>query len=84
MPRVGSTAMVKKMIPIPPSQCISDRQKRMEWGRSSMVGKAVAPVVVNPDIVSKKATLRRSVQWLVRKGTMPKREKMNQVEPTTR
>ena len=74
MPMAGRTARVKKMIPIPPIQWVRLRQKRMEWGRASMSEKAVAPVVVKPDIVSKKATDTRSVCPSMRKGIMPMRE----------
>ena len=73
-PRAGSRARVKKMMPMPPIQCIRLRQKRMEWGRPSMWSRAVAPVVVKPDIDSKKATATRSVTPPVRKGIMPKRQ----------
>ena len=45
--------MVKKTIPKPPIHCMSDRQNRMPWGKTSTSSMIVAPVVVKPDIVSK-------------------------------
>ena len=39
-----------------------------------MLSRAVAPVVVNPDMASKKATATRSVTPPVRKGSMPNRQ----------
>ena len=49
-------------MPIPPSQCVSDRQNRNPLGTASIGGvvappRIVAPVVVNPLIVSKKASV---------------------------
>ena len=49
----GRMAMVKNRIPKPPIHCISDRQKRMPWGRRSTSSMMVAPVVVKPEILSK-------------------------------
>ena len=54
----GSTAMVKNTIPKPPIQWVSVRQNRMPWGKISTSSMIVAPVVVNPDIVSKKASVK--------------------------
>ena len=59
MPTVGRTASVKKTMPMPPNQWVRLRQKRMERGRLSMLVSTVAPVVVKPDMVSKKAAARR-------------------------
>ena len=49
----GRMAMVKKTIPSPPIHWVSERQKRIPWGSSSTLSRMVAPVVVNPDMVSK-------------------------------
>ncbi len=54
-PRKGSTAITSTMIPMPPSQWVRERQKRMPWGSRSMLSNTVAPVVVNPDMDSKSA-----------------------------
>ncbi len=53
--------MARTMIPIPPSQCVNERQNRMPWGRASMSVKIVAPVVVKPLIDSKTAATKESV-----------------------
>ena len=52
----GRIATVRTTIPMPPSHCISERQNRMERGSASMSVRIVAPVVVKPDIASKKAS----------------------------
>ena len=49
----GSMAMVKNTIPRPPIHCVIDRQKSMPWGMCSTSSSIDAPVVVNPDMVSK-------------------------------
>ena len=54
-------ATVKNTIPIPPIQCVMLRQKSMEWGSESMFVNMLAPVVVNPDMVSKKAFVNEPI-----------------------
>ena len=44
------------MMPIPPSHCSKERQSRMPGGASSRPVTTVEPVVVMPDIASKKAS----------------------------
>ena len=51
--------MASTMIPMPPSQCVTERHKRIPSGSASTSANTVAPVVVKPDIASKIA------------GTMP-------------
>jgi hypothetical protein len=46
------------MIPMPPSQWVRSRQKRMPRGLASMSERTEAPVVVKPDIASKKASVK--------------------------
>ena len=41
-------------IPKPPIHCVRLRQKSIPWERDSISSRIVAPVVVNPDMVSKK------------------------------
>ena len=43
-------------MPIPPSQWVRERQNRIERGSPSMSRRIEAPVVVNPEMVSKKAS----------------------------
>ena len=54
----GSRAMVKKTMPSPPIHWVSDRQKSSPSGRVSTSSMTVAPVVVNPDMFSKKASVK--------------------------
>ena len=56
MPSRGRMATVSTTMPMPPSHCVSERQNRTDRGSDSMSVSRVAPVVVNPDMVSKKAS----------------------------
>ena len=56
IPMRGRIATVSTTIPMPPSHCISERQNSIERGSASMSVRIVAPVVVKPDIASKKAS----------------------------
>ena len=64
-------AMVKNTIPKPPIHCISDRQNSRAWGRDSTSLMTVTPVVVKPDMVSKKASVILGNAPDSRKGSMP-------------
>ena len=77
-------AMVKNTMPSPPNQCIRLRQNKMEWGRESMSLRAVAPVVVKPDILSKNATEKSPVYPPTIKGRAPMAEKVSQERVTQR
>ena len=59
-PRNGRIAITSTMIPMPPSQCVTERHRSTPWGSDSMSVKTVAPVVVKPDIASKKAATGES------------------------
>ena len=48
--------MDRTMIPIPPSHWLVARQKMTPWPMSSGAAMTEAPVVVKPDIDSKKAS----------------------------
>ena len=52
-PKAGSMATNNTTTPIPPSQFVILRQKRIDLSTASMLFKAVAPVVVKPLIISK-------------------------------
>jgi hypothetical protein len=43
------------MTPIPPSHCVIARQNEIPWGSTDGSDNIEAPVVVNPDAVSKMA-----------------------------
>ena len=53
-PRLGSRAMVRISTPMPPIQCMKERQKRIPLGRGSTAVRTEAPVVVKPETDSKK------------------------------
>jgi hypothetical protein len=63
------------MIPIPPNQWVKLRQNNKPWGSSSILVRIVAPVVVKPDIVSKKALVKLGISPDIKKGRHPNREK---------
>ena len=58
--RIGRTATAITMIPIPPSHCRIARQSNMPRGALSRSDMTVEPVVVKPDIASKKASVMLS------------------------
>ena len=84
VPSVGSMATVKNTMPKPPRKCISERQKRMEWGSVSILPSAVAPVVVKPETASKKASERRPVEHPRMNGSDPMMVNMTHVAATER
>ncbi len=53
----GATATTRTTMPTPPSHWLRLRHSRMASGSSSMVSISVAPVVVNPLMLSKKASV---------------------------
>jgi hypothetical protein len=71
IPVSGIMARVSPIIPIPPSQCVSDRHTITERGSSSMLAKIVAPVVENPDMLSKKASVYDGAAPLRKYGRAP-------------
>ena len=56
IPRLGNMAIKSIMIPKPPSHWVSERQNKVACGKKSMLSRTDEPVVVNPDMVSKKAS----------------------------
>ena len=57
IPIAGSRARNRTTIPIPPSQLVMLRQNRIPLLQASISLRLVAPVVVNPLIISKNAAL---------------------------
>lgn len=68
----GRMAIVKKTIPKPPIQWVIERQNISPCGKLSMSSIIVAPVVVKPDMVSKKASVKSGMYPLMTKGNAPK------------
>ena len=56
-PRPGISAMVSTSTPMPPSQCMKERQNRMPWGSGSTAVRMEEPVVVKPETDSKKQSM---------------------------
>ena len=70
------------MIPKPPSHCIMLLQNKIPCGCSSILFKSVEPVVVKPDIASKKPSVTVLTVPLRRNGSMPNKAKKIQVKVT--
>ena len=68
-PSSGRMATARTMIPMPPSHWSSWRQRLMEGARVSSPIITVAPVVVSPDMVSKKASVK-DICWCSISGTV--------------
>ena len=69
--KIGNSAMEIKMMPMPPSHCSMARQIRMPGGSTSRSAITVAPVVVTPDIASKKASVNVSGISVNSNGSVP-------------
>ena len=78
----GSTASTNTSTPMPPTQWVKLRQKRMPWVSASTSVRMLAPVVVKPDTVSKNASTNRGICPLMVKGRAPNRESRIQLAPT--
>ena len=70
-PNIGRIAIDKTMIPIPPIHWVSERQKSSPWVITSKSGIIVAPVVVKPETVSKKASKKFGISRLITNGNAP-------------
>ena len=80
----GMTAMVKNTIPRPPIHCVRLRQKSKARGILSTSSMRLAPVVVKPDMVSKKASMGLTKVPDSRKGSAPNRLNTTHTIDTTR
>ena len=69
-------------MPRPPIHCVLARQKRVAWVIESMSVMTVAPIVVKPLMVSKKAEAT-SMRMKRMKGSMPMSEKTTHERATT-
>ena len=56
-PNRGSSASDMTIIPMPPVHCVSALQNNMLWHCASTSVMTLAPTVVNPDMVSKRASV---------------------------
>ena len=55
------------------------RQNRRQFGRASTLVRMLAPVVVNPEIVSNSASAREGIWPLIQKGRAPKKLSTTQI-----
>ena len=81
---IGSTARVKRIIPIPPIKCDMARHIRIPCEQFSTSVITEAPVVVIPETDSKKADATFSPVGHKIKGRVPKMEQSCQVIPVRR
>ena len=70
-PVMGTTAKRKTRTPIPPIQCVSERQRREVWDKPSTLLRMLAPVVVKPDAVSNIASVKEGISFVIMKGMHP-------------
>ena len=71
---IGSTASVNRMIPMPPIHCISERHICTAWLSAALLSITEAPVVVKPDMASKKASDTLMLISLSMNGIIPNAE----------
>ena len=76
--------VIKTIIPIPPSQWVKERQNKMDLGKTSMSVKIEEPVVVNPEQLSKNASINESIAPDAAKGIAPKKATVSQLNDTIR
>ena len=76
----GMMAIIITSTPIPPIQCVNERQNNMPRGRDSTSLRMEAPVVVNPEMDSNSASSTRGMAPLSRKGSAPKAD--SRIQPS--
>ena len=80
---IGSTAMTNTSTPMPPTQWVKLRQNRQLRRRGSTAVRMVEPVVVKPETVSKKASIKLGMSPESTKGSAPKRDMKTHARATT-
>ena len=73
---------IKTRTPIPPIQWVKLLQMSMQRGRTSTSLSMLAPVVVKPETVSKRASMGLGIVLLMTKGMLPIRLKVIQLKAT--
>lgn len=84
MPREGINAMAKMRIPIPPIQCVKERQKTIPFGNASTSERIEEPVVEKPEQDSKNASAGLGMLPVATKGTAPRMPAISQHRLTMR
>ena len=82
LPFIGSIAMMNTNTPIPPTQCVNERQKRHPRLIPSISVRMDAPVVVKPEAVSNMASMKFGISPLKTKGSAPNADMRIQPSPT--
>ena len=72
-PLNGTIASMNTRTPIPPIQCVKQRQNMLQFDRDSGSLIILAPVVVKPDIVSNNASVREGISLVIKNGRQPKK-----------
>ena len=69
----GRTAKIKTITPMPPIQCENERQNKRLCDNASTSVLIDAPVVVNPEDISKNASKKFGISLLITSGNAPTR-----------
>ena len=83
-PKEGAIAKINIKNPIPPIQWAKLLQNNIPLGRDSISASIVAPVVVNPDTVSKNESTKDGIAPLITKGSAPTTDITIHDNPTVR
>ena len=79
---IGLTASTNTSTPIPPSHTVKLRQYKRLTGSASTSAITLAPVVVKPETVSKKASTNDDTAPLRQNGSAPNTERSTHERPT--
>lgn len=71
-------------MPMPPSQCVIERQNSSARGSASTSERIEAPVVVKPDMTSKNASTKRGIHPLRMNGSVARAEAATHASATRR
>ena len=82
MPIDGRSAVASTTIPMPPSQCVNERQKSTDFACDSISVIIVAPVVEKPEHSSKNASKGFGIAPVKTIGTAPMMELTIQIKLT--
>ena len=83
-PLSGITARRNTRTPIPPIQWVKLLQNSVQWESASTSFKMVVPVVVKPEIVSKRASVKDGISLEITNGKQPKKLKKIQLKEVVR
>ncbi len=75
-------ASINTSTPMPPTQWVKLRHISMDGDKPSTLLRMLAPVVVNPEMVSNSASIREGISPLIQKGRAPKKLKTTQIRAT--